>query len=205
MDVGMTETLTETAKANIVNSNESKANSWRKRRTKNLCVAYLCWALGGLAGLHHFYLGRMSQGFVWWTTGGGFILGYIRDSWKLSEYVKQSNLDPEFVRSFFLQSKGYKQPEFKGVRFLGMVTTGMFYGYLAQFSLPENCFGLGMSEHKILWIFLVPLAIAFGNYIVGNIGYEAVSFKWCLTGAAAPALFLPLNPDMTRDFQKRVL
>ena len=193
----------EAAENGLKNTNKSVATEGEKSREnknkkqKKLLLAYLYWLVGGLAGLHHFYLGRLNQGFAWWTTGGGFVIGYLRDLWRMSDYVKEANLEPSFVKCLFLQAKHYKQPEFKGVRFLGMVSVAMFYGYLAQFAVPENCFSLRMNEHKVVWIVVVPLSIAFGNYLVGNIGYERVKFKWCLIGAMAPSLFLPLNPDMT--------
>ncbi|XP_075266043.1 dnaJ homolog subfamily C member 22-like [Convolutriloba macropyga] len=168
-----------------------------KRKNKKLFIAYLYWLLGGIAGLHHFYLGRINQGFAYWTTGGGFVVAFIRDLWKIPSYVKQANLDPKFVKSFILERKQYRQPEFRGTRFLGMLSCAMFYGYLAQFAIPENCFGLNMNEHRYVWILVVPCSVAFGNYLVGNIGYETVSLYWASLGGFAPSLFLPLNPDMT--------
>ena len=168
-----------------------------KRKNKKVFIAYFYWLLGGVAGLHHFYLGRINQGFAYWTTGGGFLAAFIRDVWKIPEYVKQANLDPVFVKRLMIEMKQYKQPEFRGSRFLAMLTVSMFYGYLAQFSVPENCFGWKMNEHRFIWIIVVPVSIAFGNYLVGNIGYERISLHWALMGGFAPSLFLPLNPDMT--------
>jgi hypothetical protein len=31
----------------------------------SVCTAYLLWLVGGWLGLHHFYLGRHTQGIVW--------------------------------------------------------------------------------------------------------------------------------------------
>ena len=36
--------------------------------THSLCTAYMLWAIGGWLGLHHFYLGRHTQGIIWCVT-----------------------------------------------------------------------------------------------------------------------------------------
>ena len=59
---------------------------------KNLFVAYLLWFLLGWLGVHHFYLRRNRQAFVWWATLGGiFGLGWLRDVVRLPEYVDAAN------------------------------------------------------------------------------------------------------------------
>jgi TM2 domain-containing membrane protein YozV len=37
----------------------------------SLFVAYILWLVGGFFGLHHFYLGRDLQAFLWWCLPGG--------------------------------------------------------------------------------------------------------------------------------------
>jgi len=39
---------------------------------KSVILAYLFWGIGGWFGLHHFYLGRDRQAFVWWCLLAGY-------------------------------------------------------------------------------------------------------------------------------------
>ena len=58
----------------------------------NICVTYFLWLVGGWFGLHHFYLKRDKQAFIWWCFPGGYFgLGWIRDLWRIPEYVKEAN------------------------------------------------------------------------------------------------------------------
>ena len=41
---------------------------------KSLFITYLLWLIGGWIGLHHFYLRRDKQAFLWWSTLGGVCL-----------------------------------------------------------------------------------------------------------------------------------
>jgi DnaJ family protein C protein 22 len=47
-------------------------------------------------GVHHFYLRRTSQCFLWWSSFGGlFFIGWIRDFFRLPDYVADFNEDQE--------------------------------------------------------------------------------------------------------------
>jgi DnaJ family protein C protein 22 len=37
---------------------------------KSKAITYVLWLFGGLLGLHHFYLGRDKQAFLWFSTFG---------------------------------------------------------------------------------------------------------------------------------------
>ena len=53
-----------------------------------LAVAYTLWALGPFSpALHLLYVGRDDQWAAWCCTGGGFVLGWVRDAWRLPAYV----------------------------------------------------------------------------------------------------------------------
>jgi hypothetical protein len=54
----------------------------------SLAVAYILWALGPFSpALHLLYVGRDDQWVAWCCTGGGFMLGWVRDAWRLPAYV----------------------------------------------------------------------------------------------------------------------
>ncbi len=73
------------AVSNNLNSNPNKDQVSPKNKT----VAFLlCW-FGGIIGIHNFYLGRIGKGVFELLTGGGFMILWIIDFWKilLGNYV----------------------------------------------------------------------------------------------------------------------
>lgn len=66
---------------------------------KSKLTAYFLWLIGGILGLHHFYLGRDLHGFLWCCTLGGYFgFGWIRDIFFISEYVAEANEDKEYLK-----------------------------------------------------------------------------------------------------------
>lgn len=43
------------------------------RMAKSLIISYILWFFGGFVGLHHFYLNRTTQGFLWLCLPGKFL------------------------------------------------------------------------------------------------------------------------------------
>ncbi|XP_022109609.1 dnaJ homolog subfamily C member 22-like [Acanthaster planci] len=158
---------------------------------KNLFVAYVLWLLFGWLGLHHFYLGRDRQAFIWWSTWGGiFGLGWFRDIWRLPSYVDYANKEPYYMSCLTEMIQVRKSPPFNPVRFIGQVCFGTFMGFLSTVAVSDEYH----SENPVLRCCLVPLAITIAVHTVGNIGWERTSFKWALLGACIPALWFPGNP-----------
>lgn len=61
---------------------------------KSTLTAYFLWLIGGILGLHHYYLGRDLHGFLWCCTLGGYFgLGWLRDVFHIREYVSEANED----------------------------------------------------------------------------------------------------------------
>jgi TM2 domain-containing membrane protein YozV len=84
---------------------------------KSACVAYLLWLIGGVVGLHHFYLGRDRHAFVWWATlGGVFGLGWLRDAVRIGEYVDDANGDLQYMEVLVVKMKNMKRPPFNSFR-----------------------------------------------------------------------------------------
>ncbi len=68
-------------------------------KNKSVATAYFLWLIGGILGLHHFYLGRDLHGFLWWCTLGGYFgFGWLRDAFHISEYVAEANEDKEYIK-----------------------------------------------------------------------------------------------------------
>ena len=59
---------------------------------KSLLLTYLLWLIGGLLGVHKFYLGRPVVGLIYLFTGGLFFVGWIIDFFTLPRQVRIANL-----------------------------------------------------------------------------------------------------------------
>jgi hypothetical protein len=59
---------------------------------KSLLLTYLLWFVGGLFGVHKFYLGRPVVGLLYFFTGGLFLLGWVIDFFTLPRQVRVANL-----------------------------------------------------------------------------------------------------------------
>jgi hypothetical protein len=59
---------------------------------KSLLFTYLLWLIGGLLGVHKFYLGRPVVGLIYLFTGGLFFIGWIIDFFTLPRQVRIANL-----------------------------------------------------------------------------------------------------------------
>ncbi|XP_038049045.1 dnaJ homolog subfamily C member 22-like [Patiria miniata] len=159
----------------------------------NLFVAYVLWLFLGWLGVHHFYLGRDRQAFVWWSTCGGiFGLGWFRDIWRIPSYVDAANREPYYMTRLKEKIAMRKYPSFDPVRFIGQTCFGTFMGYLSMLTISEEYH----VENPIPRSCLVPFAVAVAVHIVGNIGWETVSFKWALAGPCILALVFPGNPHI---------
>jgi len=148
---------------------------------KSLLLSYALWLVGGIFGLHHFYLGRDIQGFIWWCTLGGYCgAGWLRDLFLMPSYVKDANNDPEYLARLSQVMRFYKSPPFSTMRFLGEILIGYFFGCMINMAVPkEEIVGFDLEWLK----FLVPLGVALGVWCVGNIGHEEGSFVWTLLAA----------------------
>lgn len=69
------------------------------KSNKSKALTYLLWLVGGVCGLHHFYLGRDLQGVLWWCTFGGYFgFGWLRDLFYIGEYVADANNDEKYLK-----------------------------------------------------------------------------------------------------------
>lgn len=134
-------------------------------RKKSIYVTYFLWLLFGWFGLHHFYLGRDRHAFVWWSTFGGvFLLGWIRDIWRIPVYVADANEDTKYMTELTTIMRTRKIPPFTIVRFCGQLLVGYFYGSLVKLALPTEELPIVLVDT------LLCLAVSCGVHLVGNIG-----------------------------------
>ena len=138
---------------------------------KNIFFTYMLWFFFGWLGLHHLYLGRDRQAFVWLTTFGGFFgVGWMRDLWRIPDYVDEANQEAYFMYSLRNKMKHRKKPSLNITRFAGEMMAGYFYGILAQLAIPEQV-------PTVVQGVIVCATTTMGVHIVGNIGCEKGAFK----------------------------
>lgn len=86
-----------------------KESIWGK---KSILWAYIFWLFGGIFGLHHFYLKRDRHAFVWWTTLGGFGIGWLSEIFSIPRYVREANEDPKQLQEIIRRMQQYKKVSF---------------------------------------------------------------------------------------------
>lgn len=148
---------------------------------KSVILTYLFWLFGGWIGLHHFYLNKTVQGFLYLCCPGGYFgAGWIRDLWRIPTYVKDANDDPEYLKNLAKQMNDKKRPPISFARMGGQLVIGNLFGLLTQMCIPgPEDVGVDLLLVADL---LAPLATAIGIYLVGNLGKQQGDFKWPLLG-----------------------
>lgn len=184
------------------------------RWKKSLCTAYFLWLFGGFCGLHHVYLRRYRHALAWWCLpgeffvlvassgkvsrswifflsvhvpspkGGYFGAGWFRDLWRIPEYVREANNDPQYLRDLSKRMRESSKPPLsvrlhlctdmlpnvsviylssgcQMVRFIGEVVMGNMFGFLAVVAIPNNDY----TGTRLEWLGLVtgPLGTAIGK------------------------------------------
>ncbi|XP_051914131.1 dnaJ homolog subfamily C member 22 isoform X1 [Hippocampus zosterae] len=125
---------------------------------KSVMVAYALWAVGGLFGLHHFYLGRDSQTLLWILTLGGFGIGWIRDLICIPTYVTEANAE-----TMKRKASNMLHPPVNPVRFAGQVCVGVYFGTVAL---------IGLSFLRFFDLIVLPLCVAAGVHLVSTVGQQ---------------------------------
>ena len=143
---------------------------------KHCPIALFLWMFGGFFGLHHFYLGRDKQGFLWATSCGGFVIGWIRDFFCLRTYTEEANRPyPTVRRRPYITANLH--------RVVGILMFSSLYSTIIENAIPVD----EMSENVYFWVklLLTPLGTAFGAYMVSNVGRICCRWTYPLIGAYA--------------------
>ena len=130
---------------------------------KSIAITYLLWALGGPWGLHHMYLGRYRHAFLWMTTLGGFLgLGWLRDVWRIPDYVIESNAGPDYVERMIHTMKRYPKPPVNVTRLIVQIAYGTLVGIAVVAGLPQDLIEGDMG--KLVMALLIPLCTGLGKF-----------------------------------------
>jgi len=151
----------------------------------SVIITYVLWLCGGWFGLHHFYLKRDKQAFLWWGTFGGcFGLGWLRDFFRIPSYVADSSLaDEPFIPP-------YSHPPLSWTRLLGQMVVASLFGFMIRVVIPEEY----LDQNLILKVFihtLIPVGVAVGIHLVGSVGdRQEGSLKYAFIAACVPVPFM---------------
>ncbi|XP_056636506.1 dnaJ homolog subfamily C member 22 [Diorhabda sublineata] len=169
-DCGIVSYQTLRGFANKLSSYLNMRNNEVNRAKKSVAWAYVCWFFGGILGLHLFYLERDAHAFLTWSTFGGYGLGWLADITKIPRYVRDCNDDPKFLGELGERMRKNRKPPFSTSRFISAVMVGYLWGQLVLLAIPED--EAGGINWKPLFHWFIPLGVALGVWVVGNIGRE---------------------------------
>jgi len=160
---------------------------------KSMLWTYVLWLFGGTYGLHHIYLKRYNHAFLYWCVPGGYFgAGWIRDMWRIPEYVRDHNNDPDFMAALSEKMRKKDKPPFSWIRLMVTIVYSNLFATLMLMAFPDKNDELGPGiDFSLISKVLMPVASAAGIWLVGNIGREQGSFKWPLVGCllASPLYF----------------
>ena len=152
-----------------------------------LSIAYIFWALGGLFGLHHIYLGRVTHAIFFNMTFAFCGLGWIYDFFHIPQYVKQANSDPIYLG--LLRKKIKERPPASVPRALSLYAAAYFFSHLSlavlgPFEPIEARIGGNLETLPISWIiatnFVQTVGILLGCLLINSIGGQRTVSRWYL-------------------------
>eukprot|EP00455_Lapot_gusevi_P057206 TRINITY_DN966_c0_g1_i7.p1 TRINITY_DN966_c0_g1~~TRINITY_DN966_c0_g1_i7.p1 ORF type:complete len:360 (-),score=88.87 TRINITY_DN966_c0_g1_i7:122-1201(-) len=150
-------------------------------KEKSLCTAYVLWLIGGWCGLHHFYLERDIQAFLWSVSWGGFGFGLLRDLWRMKDYVDDVNENPQYLQIVSATMKAYE----KATSYFGRTVGQMFFGSLFYCVCSYAVSDFGDRASMVAGVF----GCALGVFLVGNCGHYKGPYWGALGGAVVGQIF----------------
>lgn len=151
---------------------------------KSMLLTYVLWLFGGFFGLHHFYLHRDGHAFVMWMSAGGYFgCGWIRDIWRIPEYVKDANDDPEYLAQLGSMMRRHARPPTGFVRHAATVIIADILGYLLIAAIPLELIPNATYVVPYINAILAPVAVAIGLcifYYVSLNSRHADFFKYII-------------------------
>jgi hypothetical protein len=142
-----------------------------------ITIAYIFWALGGLFGLHHIYLGRLTHAIFFNLTIGFFGLGFVYDFFHIPNYVKQANSDPIYLG--LLRKKMKERPPASIPRAFALYVSAYCFSHLSLTLLGpiepiEARIGDIMVDLPVWWTiltsFIQTIGILIGCLLINSIG-----------------------------------
>ncbi|PIC51704.1 hypothetical protein B9Z55_002111 [Caenorhabditis nigoni] len=150
-------------------------------------VVRIILIVGGILGAHRLYLKQVPEAFVFFSTLGVFLIGWLYDSFMFKYEVdaynqlinlNRENKDKEKWKNGRLQTAQSKFVEFSLTRFLYSVLYGLYIG-IGTWLACTLTFGW-TDINSIPFVSVVALGITAGVYIIGHCGGQSreLSFIW---------------------------
>ncbi|XP_005097533.1 dnaJ homolog subfamily C member 22 [Aplysia californica] len=167
----------------------------------SLVITYILWLFFGWFGWHHVYLDRWNQAIAWFITcGGGFGLGWLRDLWRIPDYVAWINRDKDFEMRH-LSSIAEGKPSCSSFRLCGMLGLGFVLSLALCCLTPEYAAKEIDGSPAWYWylfcrtlfVALVLSGSSLGVYLVSNIGELQCSLLYPLLGSVLAVPWLITN------------
>lgn len=157
---------------------------------KSLKISYALCCLTGIFGGHHLYLGQDAQCFLWFSTLGGFLLGFFADLCKLPSYVAQANRSPVYF-SDWESKRGRRVKELQLPRWIGAYFVSCYYECICVYAFDTYFQQVRLDEALFLF---KALGRALAIYLCFSIGLKRTRFRWCLLSSVlAEALLRGLS------------
>ncbi|PIC51706.1 hypothetical protein B9Z55_002111 [Caenorhabditis nigoni] len=162
-------------------------------------VVRIILIVGGILGAHRLYLKQVPEAFVFFSTLGVFLIGWLYDSFMFKYEVdaynqlinlNRENKDKEKWKNGRLQTAQSKFVEFSLTRFLYSVLYGLYIG-IGTWLACTLTFGW-TDINSIPFVSVVALGITAGVYIIGHCGGQSreLSFIWI---SSFSSMFLVVN------------
>ena len=146
----------------------------------------LVWALTGLVGGHHFYLGRHLHGLLWLTSFGGFGVGWLLDLFRLKRFIDDACTarPPETQLPGGGQGRPGSSSARGGQHFVAQRVLGAWYSSLARFACNAWGFRLLARPASLCALFLAVWAVDNCSRTRGS-SLEVVGFAGSVAAAVA--------------------
>lgn len=155
--------------------------------TKSLLKAYLCWFIGGLFGLHHFYLKRNTQAIICLYTFGGFLIGLIYDAYRMPDYVREANQDSDFIEDLEHEMNQSEGPSLCITSFINCLVSGTFFYYFIMNFIKHDR-EVNFRIHVFLELIFTLVEAQMVYFISTGFGRKC-NFKYAAIGACIGLFF----------------
>eukprot|EP01069_Polyplicarium_translucidae_P003079 Polyplicarium_translucidae@DN2209_c0_g1_i2.p1 len=158
---------------------------------RSVKMAYFLWAVGGpLLGLHHLYLGRDYQWFLWISSCSAAAAGWIVDAWRMPAYVAQANQykqHPNFLTGW-QSRKGKKVWDIQLIRWVGSYVFAYYYEMTCVYALKA----LAAKSGFVLLALLLLKSLLRGAavFLCFSIGEKHTALRWVVFASVSSELIL---------------
>lgn len=112
--------------------------------------------------MHHIYLNRDLQAFIWWSTLGGYIgVGWFIDIFRIPAMVREANEDPAHMEKLAHTWRTQSKPDFSTSRFVFSFLVSFLYAQLFILAIPQDSFAGIDWAYYLHWF--IPLVVAVGR------------------------------------------